>query len=130
VDVAGSRQNPAVHAAHAAFDVAVAPPAECVPVEHAVPAVVMRVKEETLCGTLTLYAPAPPAPPASAVMVVPAVMPAPAITCPTTRTPVGAPVTVSVVPAMVPLKAMAPVPAGQNAPAGQTDPDTAPCVQM
>jgi hypothetical protein len=130
VEVAGSKQKPAVHAAHAAFDVAVAPPAEYVPVEHAVPAVVKRVTDATLCGTLTLYAPPPPAPPASAVMVVPAVMPAPAKTCPTTRMPVGAPVTMSVLPAMVPLKAMAPVPAGQYAPAGQTDPDTAPCVQM
>ena len=40
------------------------------------------------------------------------------------------PVTVSVVPAMVPLNAMEPVPAGQYAPAGQAGPDTAPCAQM
>jgi len=127
VEVAGSRQKPAVHAAHAAFVVAVAPPAEYVPVEQAVPAVVIRVKNATLCGTLTLY---PPAPPASAVIVVPTTTPVPLMACPTTRVPVGVPVTVSVVPTMVPLNAMAPVPAGQYAPAGQTGPDMAPCAQM
>jgi len=130
VEVAGSRQKPAVHAAHAAFVVAVAPPVEYVPVEHAVPAVVIRVKDATLCDTLTVYPPAPPAPLASAVIVVPTTTPVQLMTCPTTRVPVGAPVTVSVVPTMVPLNAIAPVPAGQYAPAGQTGPDMAPCAQM
>jgi hypothetical protein len=46
-------------------------------------------------------------------MVVPAVTPAPVMACHTARVPVGAPVTVSVAPAMVPLNATAPVPEGQ-----------------
>ena len=39
----------------------------------------------------------------------------------------GVPVTVRLVPAMVPLNAIEPVPAGQYAPAGQADPDVALC---
>jgi hypothetical protein len=63
VDVAVpvTRQYPAVQATHAAFVVAAAPPAENVPVEQAVPAVVIDVVDVTLCDTLTVYTPAPPA---------------------------------------------------------------------
>ena len=54
VVVAGSKQKPAAHATHAAFVVAVVPPAEYDPVEQAVPAVVMSVDTATLCETLTV----------------------------------------------------------------------------
>jgi hypothetical protein len=77
------------------------------------------VSAATVCRTLTVYAPAPPTPPANAVMVVPTATPAPKITCPTARIPVTAPSTVSVVPEMVPLKEVACVPAAQYAPMGQ-----------
>lgn len=93
--------------------VAVAPPSEYVPVGHATPAVVISVVVAMVCDTLTVYPPGPPEPPANAVMVVPAVTPAPVMACHTARVPVGAPVTVSVAPAMVPLNATAPVPEGQ-----------------
>ena len=56
-----TRQYPAVQATHAAVVVAAAPPAEYVPVEQAVPAVVIDVVDVTLCDTLTVYTPAPPA---------------------------------------------------------------------
>jgi len=55
------------------------------------------------------------------------VTPEPVMACPTARVPRGVPVTVSVVPSMVPLNAMEPVPEGQKEPAGHADPDTAPC---
>ncbi len=41
--------------------VAVAPPSEYVPVVHAIPAVVMDDVGATLCDTLTVYTPVPPA---------------------------------------------------------------------
>jgi len=111
--VAVNKQKPAAQATHAAFEVAEAPPSEYVPVVHPMPAVAIRVEVDTVCATLTVYPPAPPAPPASAVMVVPAATPLPTMAWPTARVPVGEPVTVSAVPAMVPLNAPAPVPAGQ-----------------
>jgi hypothetical protein len=61
------------------------------------------------------------------VIVVPAITAVPEaarMSCPTVRVPVGVPVTVSVVSAIVALNATAPVPTGQYAPAGQPDPDT------
>ena len=51
-ELPGSKQKPAEQETHAAFVVAVVPPKEYVPVEHAVPAVFITVVEATLCDTL------------------------------------------------------------------------------
>jgi hypothetical protein len=70
-ELASAKQEPAVHAVHAA-----APEALNVPGGHATPTVVMAVVA-SVWGTLTVYVPAPPVPEPKPVMVVPAATPEP-----------------------------------------------------
>jgi len=69
--LASAKQEPAVHAVHAA-----APEALYVPGGQAKPTVVMAVVA-SVWGTLTVYVPAPPVPVPRPVMVVPAATPEP-----------------------------------------------------
>ena len=57
----------------------------------------------TLCGTLTVYVPAPPLPVPTAVTTVPAAMPGPTTGEPTERAPEVTELTVRVVPEMEPV---------------------------
>ena len=59
---------------------------------------------EIECDVLTVYVPMPPVPVPSAVIVVFAAMPVPVRSIPTTRVPDDTPVTLSVVPLMLPVK--------------------------
>jgi len=70
-ELASAKQEPAVHAVHAA-----APEALYVPGGQAMPTVVMAVAA-SVWGTLTVYVPAPPVPVPRPVMAVPAATPEP-----------------------------------------------------
>jgi hypothetical protein len=124
-----ARHEPSAHALQAP-----APLTAKVPSAHTVPVVVMVVEVTAdAYETLSVYAPAPPAPVPNAAMNVPAATPAKLSTWPTASVPTGAgeaaTVRVAVPTAMEPVKLIEPVPVWQNAPAGHAVPDDAPCAQ-
>ena len=63
----------------------------------------VRVRDERVCETLTMYVPVPPVPVPKAVIMVPDNTPVPVTNCPTARAPEVTALTVSVVPEIEPV---------------------------